>query len=148
MKHILPLTYEPKIPDIINGRCNQTIRPKSEIKPKKIGDWVMFHGWSGKPYRSSWSFRTPYWKITDVYDVSFVYDGSPFDYYYLIRQIPWRSKADFYPLSLDEAECIAVRDGFDSFEQMVNQFKKMYGDEFIDMIFTIIRWDYHNKLEG
>lgn len=58
--HVRPLTYAPKIQPVLEGKCTQTIRPKRLIN---VGDLIMFHGWSGKPYRSKWSFRTPYWPV-------------------------------------------------------------------------------------
>jgi len=64
-KHILPLTYKPKIRGIKNGTIKQTIRLGSKFK---VGDCVMFHGWGGKPYRSKWSFRIPYTVITEILD--------------------------------------------------------------------------------
>ena len=59
-KHILPLTYKPKIPDVRSGKCIQTIRPKSNSKPKKENDLVMFYGWEGRPYHSKWNWREEY----------------------------------------------------------------------------------------
>jgi len=65
-KHILPLTYAPKIPAVLSGECTQTIRAGRRFKK---GDLVMLHGWEGRPYRSKWSFRTPYYEIHTVWDV-------------------------------------------------------------------------------
>jgi hypothetical protein len=65
-KHVLPLTYAPKIPAVLDGRCRQTIRAGRKFKK---GDLVMFHGWEGRPYRSKWSFRTPYYEIHTVWDI-------------------------------------------------------------------------------
>ncbi|MCK9593433.1 MAG: hypothetical protein M0Q91_15615 [Methanoregula sp.] len=65
-KHNLPLTYLPKIQPVIEGRCRQTIRAGRKFS---MGDQVSFHGWSGKPYRSPWSFRTPYYTLIDVLDI-------------------------------------------------------------------------------
>lgn len=71
-KHILPLTYQPKIPAVLDGTCTQTIRAGRKFQ---VGDLVMFHGWEGKPYRSKWSFRTPYWKTTYVKDIRVLHTG-------------------------------------------------------------------------
>ena len=57
----LPLTYEPKIPGVLDGSITQSIRIDTRLD---IGDFIAFHGWEGRPYHSSWSFRTPYYKIT------------------------------------------------------------------------------------
>lgn len=56
----IPLTYAPKIPGVINGTIRQTIRVGRKFS---VGDLVSFHGWAGKPYRSKWSFRTPYYPL-------------------------------------------------------------------------------------
>jgi hypothetical protein len=63
MKKILPLTYEPKIPRVLSGEIEQTIRRGWTWKP---GDMIAFHGWSGRPYQSLWSFRTPYLQVIKV----------------------------------------------------------------------------------
>ena len=55
-KHIKAFTYEPKIPDVCCGNCTQTIRPDGK-KPIEIGDIILFHGWSERPYHSEWSWR-------------------------------------------------------------------------------------------
>ena len=53
-KHVKALTYKPKIEPVLDGRCCQTIRKGDKIK---IGDEILFHGWSGRPYRSKWDWR-------------------------------------------------------------------------------------------
>jgi len=63
---VLPLTYAPKIPGVIGGTIRQTIRPGRKYA---VGDWVSFHGWSGVPYRSPWSFRTGYFLLCGVKDI-------------------------------------------------------------------------------
>ena len=67
-KYNLPLTYKPKIDAVISGACRQTIRAGEKFK---VGDLVSFHGWEGKPYRSKWSFRTPYFDLKTVINVDF-----------------------------------------------------------------------------
>jgi hypothetical protein len=59
-KRCIPLTYAPKIPGVIAGDIRQTIRIDADYQ---IGDLISFHGWEGKPYRSHWSFRTPYFPV-------------------------------------------------------------------------------------
>lgn len=54
--HIKAFTYVPKIPSVLDGTIRQTIRPLGKT-PIKVGDKIIFHGWSGKPYRSPWSWR-------------------------------------------------------------------------------------------
>ena len=64
----LPLTYEPKIKPVLNGECTQTIRAGRKIQ---VGHLVSFHGWSGKPYRSPWSFGKPprYWEVIFTHNI-------------------------------------------------------------------------------
>lgn len=71
-KFNLPLTYQPKIRAVIDMKCTQTIRVGRKFK---VGDLVSFHGWEGKPYRSKWSFRTPYFRLCEVIDISILPDG-------------------------------------------------------------------------
>ena len=58
----LPLTYEPKIPGVLDGSITQSIRIEKKLN-FQVGDLIAFHGWEGRPYHSSWSFRTPYYPI-------------------------------------------------------------------------------------
>jgi len=53
-KHVMSLTYPPKIEPVQDGRCTQTIRKGDKVS---VGDEVLFHGWAGRPYRSKWSWR-------------------------------------------------------------------------------------------
>lgn len=71
----LPLTYEPKIQPVIDGKIKQTIRVVGKAGKKQEGDLISLHGWSGKPYRSQWSFRTPYWKIWMAEDIKIIPTG-------------------------------------------------------------------------
>jgi len=66
--HIRSFTYGPKIKAVLDGRCRQTIRKekKTMVIP---GDRIIFHGWSGKPYYSKWSWR----KTVEVVEVMIVY---------------------------------------------------------------------------
>lgn len=66
-KHNLSLTYAPKIAGVRAGTIRQTIRTGRKFS---VGDLVSFHGWEGKPYRSRWSFRTPYAPLTAVKDIT------------------------------------------------------------------------------
>ena len=54
------ITYLPKVEPVRSGKCRQTIRKIGRAGPKKEGDLISFHGWQGVPYRSPWSWRTPY----------------------------------------------------------------------------------------
>ena len=67
-KNNISLTYEPKIQALIDGRCRQTIRAGRRFE---VGDLVSFHGWEGIPYRSEWSFRTPYFELKTVINADF-----------------------------------------------------------------------------
>ncbi len=68
----IPLTYAPKIPGVLNGSIWQTIRAGRKYR---VGDLVSFHGWSGRPYRSPWSFRTPYAALKAVIPITILTDG-------------------------------------------------------------------------
>lgn len=85
-KHCLPLTYLPKIDAVLNGDCRQTIRAGRRVE---VGDWIMFHGWQGKPYKSKWSFRTPYWRVITADPIRIRQDGIFWfdDWYKWVRQL-------------------------------------------------------------
>ena len=68
----IPLTYAPKIPGVIDGTIRQTIRAGRKFH---VGDLVSFHGWEGRPYRSKWSFRTPYFALTTARAIRIVPGG-------------------------------------------------------------------------
>ena len=54
MKKTMPLTYATKIDAVFDGTCRQTIRRGHNLS---IGDEILFHTWSGRPYRSKWGRR-------------------------------------------------------------------------------------------
>ena len=135
MKHVLPLTYKPKIENVRKGICKQTIRPVSIKKPKKIDDLIMFHGWSGKPYTSPWNWRTDYFIITEVFTIKFnikrnfekaVFEGD------ILR--------DNIPMNDFDKEDLAARDGFKDLQDMYSYFFFNY-PELRDMMFKVIRWE-------
>lgn len=53
-KHVMSMTYPPKIEAVQEGRCTQTVRTIKN-RPVQVGDSILFHGWSGKAYRSEWN---------------------------------------------------------------------------------------------
>lgn len=59
------MTYKPKLDPVFEGRCTQTIRKDSHVE---VGDTILFHEWTGKPYRSPWGRRLLV-TVTEVIDV-------------------------------------------------------------------------------
>lgn len=55
-KHVMAITYEPKINAVRSGECCQTIRQKRRARICE-GDTILLHGWEGAPYRTKWSWR-------------------------------------------------------------------------------------------
>ncbi|MFH1515282.1 MAG: hypothetical protein ABIG42_07465 [bacterium] len=53
-KHVMAISYQPKIEPVKDGRCTQTIRKGHRVD---VGDEILFHGWVGRPYRSKWNWR-------------------------------------------------------------------------------------------
>jgi len=76
MKHNLPLTYDQKIRGVVDGTVRQTIRIGHKYA---VGDLVSFYGWEGVPYRSKWSFRTPYFELSEVIPIVLYPDGIEID---------------------------------------------------------------------
>jgi hypothetical protein len=54
--HILGFAYKPKDVGVSEGYIRQTIRTLS-VKPRKVEDDLLLHGWKGPPYHSNWSWR-------------------------------------------------------------------------------------------
>lgn len=52
-KHVMAITYQPKIEAVRNGKCTQTIRMTDKFI---VGDSILLHGWAGRPYRSKWTW--------------------------------------------------------------------------------------------
>ena len=73
---IRPLTYTPKIAGVLDGSIRQTIRVGRKLA---AGDRILFHGWAGKPYRSKWTFRTPYHTLIAVIPIMIRPDGIMFE---------------------------------------------------------------------
>ena len=62
--HIMALTYRPKVQAVLDGAIRQTIRliPREKngaigVGKHQVGDRILLHTWSGKPYRSKWGNR-------------------------------------------------------------------------------------------
>jgi hypothetical protein len=70
----ISLTYEPKIEPVRKGEITQTIRIIGKSGPKREGNLISLHGWQGRPYHSSWSWRMPYKKITEAISCE-IYDA-------------------------------------------------------------------------
>jgi len=94
---IRPLTYAPKIQGVLEGTIRQTIRAGQKLA---AGDRILFHGWAGTPYRSKWSFRTPYYTLIAVIPIRIRPDGLLFESNGEVR--PWADLDD-----------LAARDGID-----------------------------------
>ena len=75
LKWNLPLTYEPKIQPVIDGKIRQTLRVLKEenvfrlLHEKRVGDLIRFYTWSGKPYRSKRTTITEYTPLTEVWNI-------------------------------------------------------------------------------
>jgi len=149
-KHILPLTCERKIDAVREGRCTQTIRTKKEDTPKKSGHWIKFHGWKDRPYYSEWNWRTPYWRITEARPLRFELTDNTLGYYREnaveeSRILLWSYSSNrYHVLNPSWCEEIAIRDGLDSYAEMVewlldNSLNKV-ADLFTEQ-FRMIRWN-------
>ena len=70
-KHVMALTYPPKIEPVQDGRCTQTIRKGRGVS---VGDEILFHGWSGRPCRSKWDWRKRV-TVVDATNIKISKDG-------------------------------------------------------------------------
>ena len=94
-RHVMAMTYKPKIAAVQDGRCWQTIRAVSKraITP---GDTITFHGWEDKPYRSPWSWRKEV-IVKEVIPIKIYPDGIEFGSGYCI----WDSVTGYELARLD-----------------------------------------------
>ena len=60
------MTYKPKLEAVRTGKCTQTIRKGTKIR---VGDEILFHSWSGRPYASPWGWRlrVKVYEVEDCY---------------------------------------------------------------------------------
>lgn len=92
-KHIMSITYPPKIEPVQSGECTQSIR--KNLKFTK-GDSILIHGWSDpkKPYRSPWNkqMRVTVTEAIPIMVDSFLGIGTRRPEINLIDWHPWNSK--------------------------------------------------------
>lgn len=130
--HILSLTYKSKINDVQAGTCRQTIRVHKENPGKHVGDKIILHTWSGKPYRTPWGWRYE-GKIQSL-AVLFHCDGI------------WHmtdSEGKFHPCEASVMDAIAKADGIypPIMEGLETTLKDLNGLKTLDMTFwDVIRW--------
>lgn len=146
MNKILPLTYKAKIEPVRTYKCRQTIRIQKKIK-WEVGDYIAFYDWSSVPYRSPWSWRTPYMRVNTVLPLKVREDG----FELLVEDGIW--EVDLYIWESAYGNVLAHRDGIDpptGFElgrlliTMHNLFKEREPPSFYR--FQVIRWDIHKML--
>jgi hypothetical protein len=135
-KYVKSFTYEPKIPKVLNGEVKQTIRPLGK-HPMKRGDHILFHGWSGRPYWSEWS-----WRLNVI--VSYV------DQIEVFQDGIWFPEGLFFKWEtlnlLAELDGIAKEDGMGYGESMGELFNRMHPDLIVSdgknhgKRMEIIRW--------
>jgi len=126
-KHCIPLTCEVKIEAVHRGEITKTIRKYNPNCPKRVGDKIMFHGWEGKPYRTNWTDRTPYWEIISIERLWFAVTTDN-------QIVPYRKciGGDTKLLSSHDMDRLAISDGFSSWEEMERWFLDNHKKEDIE----------------
>lgn len=129
-KHVLSITYLPKIEPVKSGTCKQTIRKGRKMD---VGDPLQIHGWeNNEAYRAKWSWRV-YAKITT--NIPITVDHAGFTSKNI--NIPWNSKiADALAKEdrIDPPTGIALRDTLFS----------IYGPPIEPEDYQIIGWEWSN----
>jgi hypothetical protein len=100
MRYVMAFTYEPKIERVRRGEISQTIRPKWKVA---LGDRILLHGWTGKPYRSKWSWRLSV-TVSHVENIYAFADGIKIDI---------NGAWIFFPWDSERADTIAALDGIE-----------------------------------
>ena len=180
-KYVKSFTYEPKIADVLSGKVTQTIRQiniqpadifrtvpeallqmtdASRLKYKKLkivkpGDEILFHNWTGKPYRSPWGWRLRV-KVSDGIPIKVYQEGIYFKPGFEIPSIP--TMDDFrYPTRKitrwPELDCLAKDDGIRpatgvELGRLLNEFYRLesFDSNHMDIkatkYFQIIKWGW------
>ena len=147
-KHNIPLTYPPKVQAVREGKCTQTIRAGRKFK---VGDLVSFHGWEGRPYRSKWSFRTPYYEIHTVWDIMVWRTGILFP--------EMKDHFDYSPEMFSEwslLDWLAVLDGIvpatgEELGRVIIEMNELVPTEnnlLGELDMQVIRWTFSNETPG
>lgn len=130
----LPLTYKPKIPGVLAGTINQSIRIDTDLQG---GDFIRFHGWEGVPYHSKWSFRTPYLQLTMAMPVNIRKNDSVY----------FPETGETYKRPSGFLNTLAALDGIDppTTEELIRVLRSMHGKGYLHG--KILRWDPKPFLE-
>jgi len=126
-------TYIPKIKSVQTGTCRQTIRPGHTVR---VGDEILFHGWTGKPYRSKWSWRLRV-KVNEVEYVLAFREGLV--YLEPAKHIHWKDLDD-----LAEADGIDPPTG-EELKHVLTRMSNIKLQSAVDgtgVELQIIRWDW------
>lgn len=132
IKRFLPLTYAPKIQGVLAGTIEQSIRINTNLQ---VGDSIAFHGWSGKPYYSPWSFRTPYMVLRHAEPIIIRKDSIYFS----------QGKIGIVPCKVAVKACdldhLAALDGIEpaTGEELIRVLHSMHGMKALHG--KILRWD-------
>jgi len=125
-KHLMAMSYKPKIDRVFNGEIRQTMRMGRVIKR---GDSILIFEWTGKSYRSKWGRRK---RVT------------------VKTAIPVRAWEDYvdtehgdykYPWDSEVMNTIAKLDGIDppTGMELKRVLKEINGDNW-EGTYYIIRW--------
>lgn len=140
-KHVMALTYAPKIEAVKRGECCQTIRRYNPERPKHPGDKLTLHTWAGRPYRSKWDWRleTTISRILRLYFPG-IKDG--------VRPTASAQGESAWHISDEMLTAIAIADGIEdpSAASLRATLKRLNGiDSLIGTEWEVIRW---NPAEG
>ena len=127
MKHVMSLSYQPKIRAVFSGVCKQTIRRGNRFR---VGDEILLHTWTGKPYRSPWGERLRV-VVTRVDVISVEENGYRCDGGR--SWVGWDSVI---------ADMVAGRDGIASGVELRDVLKRLNNIKYFDgQTFQIICWE-------
>lgn len=92
-RHVMSITYKPKIDAVFDGRCRQTIRLGRRYT---VGDEVLIYEWTGRPRRSKWGRRMRV-TLTDAFNITLAGGGIGLEAFPDEGEYSWRSRlADAY----------------------------------------------------
>lgn len=127
MNHVKPMTKAGKMTEVIGGMITKTIRPIKNTKQiVEPGHTIMFHEWTGRPYRSPWGRRHTI-RINNVEIIRMFKEGIHF--YHSQHDI--RTNFPFTKPTLDithwkDLNKLAIEDGFNDGKEMGEWFNNTY----------------------
>jgi hypothetical protein len=128
---------------IYTGEKDQTIRVENPVRIEQMNRLGIQLFWK---QRSKYGFKLNETKYREGFKIRFLTTSCRYNYKYNLSRIEYEDEEEWWHgLPSWERGKIAVRDGFDSYRELVDALMSRYGD-LNGMVFDVIRWPKLRKL--